>query len=465
LVGHFYKEKFNNGGSMKQLAWLQKNLTVVIPIVMVLGFLFGLNVESGFLKSAILPLTFLMVYPMMVNLQLKKVIEGGDTKVQAATQFLNFAITPFIAFGLGKLFFPDNNYLALGLLLTGLLPTSGMTISWTGMARGNMAAAVKMTVFGLLIGSVLTPLYIKGLMGATVEINMASIFKQIVVIVVIPLLLGNFTQRGLIAKFGMAHYQEKLKKRFPPFSTLGVVGIVFVAMALKANSIMANPQILITIAVPLVLLYTINLLIGILVGKLFFNRGDGIALLYGTVMRNLSIALAIAMTAFGKDGSDIALVIALGYIIQVQMAAWVVKLTDKIYGVAPEDDAEVVMHSGIFSLHTSQTIADALKMFADEHIHTLVVLDESDTPVGMFSQEMAISSVAESISLDKQLGDCELDTVITVGINQPINEIAKSMSRNNEYKVLVTNKNGDIQGVVTAQDILEDIVNPMKGSK
>lgn len=444
---------------MNKLAWLQKNLTLVIPIMMVAGFMFGLNVDASFFKNAILPLTFLMVYPMMVNLQLKKVVEGGDTRVQLATQFINFAVTPFIAYGIGVYFFPDQPLLALGLLLTGLLPTSGMTISWTGMARGNMAAAVKMTVFGLLIGSILTPLYIQFLMGASVEIKMLSIFQQIVVIVVIPLTLGNMTQRFLIKKYGMAHYQERLKKRFPPFSTLGVVAIVFVAMALKADSIMNNPQIMLTIALPLILLYIINLVMGILLGKLFFERGDAIALLYGTVMRNLSIALAIAMTAFGEKGSDIALVIALGYIIQVQMAAWVVKLTAKIYGPAPEDDAQVVMHYGIFSLHNTQSVNDAISLFAQEHIHSLVVLDSDEQILGMFSQQMAIKHIAAQRPITQPLSACTLQPAIIADLHQSITDIAKKMQQTQEYKVLITNELGEIKGVVTAQDIFDDISN------
>ena len=74
------------------------------------------------------------------------------------------------------------------------------------------------------------------------------------------------------------------------------------------------------------------------VGKVAFDQGDAIALVYGTVMRNLSIALAIAMTAFGKEaGSEIALIIAMAYIIQVQAAAWYVRLTDRIFGAAPTE--------------------------------------------------------------------------------------------------------------------------------
>jgi predicted Na+-dependent transporter len=51
-------------------------------------------------------------------------------------------------------------------------------------------------------------------------------------------------------------------------------------------------------------------------------------------MRNLSIALALAINVFGKTCSDAALVIALAYIIQVQSAAWYVKLTDRLFGKA-----------------------------------------------------------------------------------------------------------------------------------
>jgi hypothetical protein len=49
-------------------------------------------------------------------------------------------------------------------------------------------------------------------------------------------------------------------------------------------------------------------------------------------MRNLSIALAVAINAFGAAGSDAALVICLAYIIQVQSAAWYVKFTPQVYG-------------------------------------------------------------------------------------------------------------------------------------
>jgi arsenite transporter len=72
------------------------------------------------------------------------------------------------------------------------------------------------------------------------------------------------------------------------------------------------------------------------VGRLFFKRDDAIAMVFGVVMRNLSIALAIAMTAFGRQGVTIALLISLTYVVQIQSAAWYVRLVEKIFGKSLE---------------------------------------------------------------------------------------------------------------------------------
>lgn len=313
------------------LKFMQKNLVLTIPLFMGLGLVFGYLFSAAFLKSFIVPLTFVMVYPMMVTLNVKELVSKGGNKVQAAALIINFAITPFAGYFIGRLFFPNAPLLVVGLLLASLLPTSGMTISWTGFAGGNMSAAVRMTVIGLIAGSLATPFYLKLLMGTVVTISFLEILLQILFIVFLPLLAGYVTQVLLKKKYGQERYEKEFKVKFPLVSTLGVLGIVFVSMALKSRSILEDPLQLIYYLIPLAVLYAANYLISTLAAKLFFNRGDGIALVYGTVMRNLSIALAVALSVFGEQGSDIALIIALAFIIQAQSAAWYVKLCCKIF--------------------------------------------------------------------------------------------------------------------------------------
>jgi len=322
----------------KALIRVNKNLTLAIPIMLTAGFLFGSVVEQGFvkhLKDLIMPMTFLMVYPMMVTLNVNHLLQGlKNVKLQVVTQLINFTIIPLIAYVLGLLFFPDQPYLALGLLLAALLPTSGMTISWTGFAKGNMGAAINMTIIGLTLGSLATPFYVLALLGAKVDVNIAMVMKQILYIVFIPMALGVATRQYLLKKYSQPVFKKNIAPRFPALSTVGVLGIVFVAMALKANTILSEPSLLLSIFIPLLIIYGINFSLSTVVAKWIFTREDGIALVYGTVMRNLSIALAIAINAFGEAGANAALVIAVSYIIQVQSAAWYVKFTDKIFGAA-----------------------------------------------------------------------------------------------------------------------------------
>jgi ACR3 family arsenite efflux pump ArsB len=159
--------------------------------------------------------------------------------------------------------------------------------------------------------------------------------QQIVIIVFLPMALGYITRQSLLKKYTMPEFKERVAPRFPAISTIGVLGIVFVAMSLKAKTILVDPGQLLLIFIPLLILYLFNFTLSTFAGRTFFKRGDGIALVYGTVMRNLSIALAIAINAFGPKGADAALVIALAYIIQVQSAAWYVKLTDLFFGQLP----------------------------------------------------------------------------------------------------------------------------------
>lgn len=319
---------------MQKLRWLNKNLAVSIPVFLLLGLLTGLLWPMQWLGVLIAPLTLLMVYPMMVGLQPKQLLQKGDGTVQFWATGINFILIPLIAFVLGKLFFSGQPELALGLLLTALLPTSGMTISWTGFAKGNVPAAIKLTVVGLLLGSLLTPFYVHFLLGAELPMNLGLVFGQILLFVAIPLGAGQLTRTLLLRRYGQECFRQSIGPNFPPFSTLGVLGIVFVAMALQAKNLLQSPVLVLYIFVPLLLLYAINFTVSTLVARKTQSRGNGIALVYGTVMRNLSIALALSMTAFGEAGAPAALLIALAYIIQVQSAAWYIKLTGWLF---PQD--------------------------------------------------------------------------------------------------------------------------------
>lgn len=315
-------------------AGLSKQLVVLIPAAMLAGLAVGLILDVALLKALVLPMTMLMVYPMLVNFRVREALDLRDSRAVALAMGLDFVALPAMAWLIAMAFFRAEPGLFVGMVLAGLFPTSGMTISWTGFAKGNVGAAVKMTVIGLIAASLLAPGYLLLMAGAVVPVDIAEVARTVLFVVGIPLVAGTVTRVALVRRFGQERFARRIAPALPGVSTLGVLAIVFLAIALKARMIAESPQLLVRILVPLVLFYALNYVLATVVGKRFLPRADAIAVVYGTVMRNLSIALGIAMTSFGAEA---ALVLSAAYIVQVQSAAWYVKATGRVFG--PDDGA------------------------------------------------------------------------------------------------------------------------------
>ncbi len=315
----------------KLLSWVKEHLSLSILISMIFGLIAGYFLDTSYLNNFILPLTILMVFPMMVNLNIKQLFKKGDGKLIAISQLVNFIVIPLVAYIIGLIFFKNQPLLFIGLMLMAVLPTSGMTISWTGFTKGNINAAVKITILGLILGAFLGPVILNLFFDESVVIPAIKIIRQILIVVLIPMTTGLITRTLMIKRIGEQKYNEKWKKRFPLLSVIGIVAVIFIATSLKAQAIINNPTLILTIIIPVVIFYLFNFVLTTLLGKLVCKQNNKTALVYGTVMRNLSIALAIAMSAFGSEGSTIALIIAVSYIFQVQFAALYVKAFNRIY--------------------------------------------------------------------------------------------------------------------------------------
>ena len=315
---------------MRLLQAIHRHLVLSILTAMTLGFIIGVLIDTESFRIMVTPLSFLMVYPMMVTLNFRSLLERGNWKLQGVTQLINFVYLPLLAIVFGWLFFSQDENYRLGILLIALLPTSGMTVSWTVMAKGNVKEAIRMIVIGLILGGLITPFYIGAVFSETVAIPFGSILTQIGLIVFLPMVLGFLTQRALVAAVGAERFKTSLKPIFPLFSTLAVVILIGIVMSLRATMLLNDPAVLPRLLIPITLGYLIMLFTIDFIGRRLFNRADRVALINGTMIRSLSLALAVALTVFAERGPSIALVIALAYVVQVQLAAWYVRRTIRL---------------------------------------------------------------------------------------------------------------------------------------
>ncbi len=302
---------------------IKSNLVPAVVLAIVVGLVsgqfFGSDVESA-LKAAVVPILFLMVYPMMINLDLRELLKiRRHAGLVGASLVLNFGLAPLVAVGLARLFFAGDPHYAVGLYFIALIPTSGMTAAWTGLAGGDLEGALVAMSVNLLAAVAILPAYLSVLVGANVGFEPAALYRQLALIIALPMVAGAVTRWGLLRQYGSDGFR-RLKPTFGGLSSFGVVTIVFVAMAMRSESILADPIASLAVIVPLVVFYAIVLGAGSVVGRRLFDSSRAVSLVYATNMRNLSIALAIA-AAPGFPPVEAVLPIALAYLLQPPLGA------------------------------------------------------------------------------------------------------------------------------------------------
>lgn len=295
-----------------------KYMLVSVPLILVLGFIVGNVVDTSFLQPTLLVGTIIMIYATMVGFNFKQLASTQGTRVLIYSVVINFVIIPLVAYGLGVLFLSKHPLMFAGLALSALLPTSGMTISWTMLQKGNVGVAVKLTIFGLLIGSIVTPWYLLMMVGQYIEINVWQTMQTILIVVFLPMLLGHLTFKAILRKHSLEHFKKNIKPKFGPLSIWAMLYVVFVSMSMRASMIVQNLELIAIAIAVLLLFYAINFTLSTVVATKLFNRADGIALVNGTVLRNLSLAIGIAATSFGAEA---ALIVTLAFIVQQQFIA------------------------------------------------------------------------------------------------------------------------------------------------
>jgi ACR3 family arsenite efflux pump ArsB len=305
------------------LAAVKGNLIYIVVASLVVGLAFGQVAGAGtksLLKAAVLPVLFLMIYPMMINIELKELGNlHRHAKPVGLSLVVNFAVAPLVAVVLARIFFAGNPAYAVGLFFIALIPASGMTAAWTGLADGDLETALVAMAVNLLAAVAILPAYLSVLVPASVAFDPAALYRQLAQVVVLPMVAGNLTRRVLLRRYGSDGFRQ-LKPMFGGLSSLGVMVVVFIAMTMRSQSILADPVTSASTVVPLVIFYAALLAVGTGLGRALLDTERGIALVYATSMRNLSIALAIVVAA-GSVPAEAVLPIALAYILQPPLGA------------------------------------------------------------------------------------------------------------------------------------------------
>ena len=334
----------------------------------------------------------IMIYPSLVPLSFQSIGKIKKyKKLIGLSIVLNFVLAPIVAYIIGGIFLVNEPTLRLGLIVLALLPGGGMVTTWALKSRADMVVTIGIILVNLLLAITIVPFGISFAMNklglekapeisksnlnfqkiATEnkiktnnvfdknlnsdyvnkteaescivekttkgkascglgdgEITPFKIALPIIFIVIFPLILALITQKLIIKFKGIAFFNKK-KKKFGDFSNLGLLVVLFLLMSLENNkTIFEQANLVLSVAGALIIFYGLIFIVPYLLYRKVYFNAQGKALLWGSFLRYITLALGLAISLVFQDEklSPIILVIVLSYLIQIPSSFIITKI-------------------------------------------------------------------------------------------------------------------------------------------
>jgi len=311
---------------------LSRNMILYTLIVIALGVLLGHRLNLKYLTRLIIPVVFVMIYPMMVNLSfssLKKI--KGSTKPLVEALILNFVYAPIFMWFLTSVFISDPK-IKLALMLLSIAPASSMGLGYLGLAEGHMLTGAIIVAFAFFASIFVYPLaghYFA--LEANIQTPLTIILRNLLIILILPFVLGILTREYVERKHGEERFL-KIKPYFSAVTLTSLYILIFIIFASKADLILKNYFDIVLLLPVAILFYGVTVLFTLLINKklLSFEYGHHQAVVFTSVSKNVALTIAILVSVFGKEGQYLAVFPAIMSLFQAPFLMVYLKLSNKI---------------------------------------------------------------------------------------------------------------------------------------
>ena len=222
------------------------------------------EIEYASVNLVVAVFIWIMIYPMMVNVDFASIKDiGKKPKGLCITLVVNWLIKPFTMAALGILFFEHlfvglvepqtaKEYIA-GMILLGVAPCTAMVFVWSQLVRGDANyTLVQVSVNDIIMIFAFAPIT-AFLLGVTnIIVPWETLFLSVVLYVVIPLMAGYFTRKGLDSSSNHERI-ESFTSKIKPFSIMGLLATVVLLFGFQAQTIIDKPLVIALIAIPLLI--------------------------------------------------------------------------------------------------------------------------------------------------------------------------------------------------------------------
>lgn len=234
-----------------------------------------------------------------------------------------FVLYPILGLALRSLTLFISHDMYLGILYLTLVPsTVQSSVTFTSVAKGNIAGAIVSASASNLVGVIMTPLLVMALMGAGNGISIdSSVFVEISLLLLAPFILGQLTRKWV--KDFAASKGTKIVDRgsitmvvYAAFSK-GVVDGIWGSISIW--------EIVFLVVLSILMVAFMLWLTRILGSKLGFPRADVIAIEFCGSKKSLATGLPMASVIFASGSTSLGLLILplmIYHQVQLMICSW-----------------------------------------------------------------------------------------------------------------------------------------------
>lgn len=306
------------------------------------------SVEWAHVNIVMAVLIWLMIFPMMVQIDFSSLKDvGKKPKGLVLTLVINWLIKPFTMAFLGWLFFKGlfadwvdpqtaSEYIA-GMILLGVAPCTAMVFVWSQLTKGDANyTLVQVSINDIIMIFAFAPIagFLLGVTDITVPWD--TLLLSVVLYVLIPLVAGAIVRRQL-EKGGDHTRLNQFLATMKPWSIVGLLATVVLLFGLQAPTILARPEAIVLIAIPLLIQTYAIFAIAYWAAKRMKlpHNVAAPACMIGT-SNFFELAVAVAVSLFGLH-SGAALATVVGVLVEVPVMlslVWFVNRTRGWFDVA-----------------------------------------------------------------------------------------------------------------------------------
>jgi len=332
------------------MPFFERFLSVWVGLAIIAGVALGLAApglfqavaafEVAHVNLAVAVFIWVMIYPMMIQIDFAAMKRVGDKpKGLLLTLVVNWLIKPFTMAALGWLFFKvlfadmvdpqtGSEYIA-GMILLGVAPCTAMVFVWSHLTKGDANyTLVQVSVNDVIMVFAFAPIAALLLGVSDITVPWDTLVLSTVLYVLLPLVAGALTRRWLSGRGG-GKAVDDFVHTLKPVSVLGLLATVVLLFGFQAETILAKPQAIVLIAIPLLIqTYGIFLIAFIAARWLRLPHNvAGPACLIGT-SNFFELAVAVAISLFGLS-SGAALATVVGVLVEVPVMLSLVAIVNR----------------------------------------------------------------------------------------------------------------------------------------